>query len=230
MPTCVEPSSEELNLIRFNKITTKALEKRSLSTQELRRLKANLISVHSKENGPITTAQLQIIEEQIFKKSQDFDENEPATHYNQNSIIDKMRVPGSITCQDQTGSVQNSIPASSDTVTRNSVHKKPPATRNSLRTGTAAGAGAALQQPYVFSDTTSADQISSLLHEQKTISSRELEHEQQTQQALIEEIAELTSILKESSSQLNKSVGLQNAVSSCVSSKPQHRKHWYITT
>jgi hypothetical protein len=88
--------------------------------------------------------------------------------------------------------------------------KKKTKTKATSKKGDAETKESSSTKPYVFSDTTSADQISSLLHEQKTIGSRELEHEEQTQRVLMEEIAELTSVLKESSVQLNHTVIKQN--------------------
>mmetsp|Transcript_2491 Transcript_2491/g.3873 ORF Transcript_2491/g.3873 Transcript_2491/m.3873 type:complete len:272 (-) Transcript_2491:1222-2037(-) len=61
-----------------------------------------------------------------------------------------------------------------------------------------------------FSDVVSAENIQALLQDQKANSAKELEYEQKTQQELMNDLAELTGILKDSTLQINRSVLEQN--------------------
>lgn len=61
-----------------------------------------------------------------------------------------------------------------------------------------------------FDDTTSAEKIQSLLNQQKTLLSKELEEEKKSQDILALELADLTNVLKEATLSMHQSVHQQN--------------------
>jgi hypothetical protein len=66
----------------------------------------------------------------------------------------------------------------------------------------------------IFDDTTSAEKIHSLLLDQKDLSAQDLDKEQQSKFKLMEELSELTNVLKTTTTHINETLTLQNKVKS----------------
>eukprot|EP01036_Dinobryon_divergens_P026969 gene26969-35674_t len=75
-----------------------------------------------------------------------------------------------------------------------------------------------------FSDTISAENIQTLLLDQRISSAKELESEQRTQMTLLKDLTELTGILKDSTMQISRSVVEQNEQLSSIQLHAEENK------